>query len=408
MTIVKWQRVFATSVAFFLWACQPAQSSTTILAVDGHLVAVNALTRVPKALLEQAGIDVAASAQVLDHGYEVDAQLSIPPGRPLRLQVRRPVQILVNGQPIQTSARTVGEVLDGAGIDLFVSDLLDPPADRPVSTGLAVTHIPSRAVSVAMDGADVRVRATSMSIAAALAAGGLPILGLDSTTPFEGEIVPESGRVALSRTSEALLLVQDPIPFESRSQDSGELELGVEQVLESGRNGLAVTRTRVKYVEGAEVSRQVEPQVVVRPPQDRLVVRGTKLLERTESVDGISITYWRVLQMYATVYSPCNSGTASGSCSTGTASGLPAGKGVVAVDPDLFAFLNGQRLYIPGYGHAVVGDVGGGYIVEQQLGISRYRWIDLGFDDDNIQDMTGWITVYFLAPLPASVPDALK
>ena len=40
--------------------------------------------------------------------------------------------------------------------------------------------------------------------------------------------------------------------------------------------------------------------------------------------------------------------------------------------------------------------------------ISRYKWIDLGFDDDDIQDMTGWISVYFLAPAPASMPDVLR
>ena len=34
--------------------------------------------------------------------------------------------------------------------------------------------------------------------------------------------------------------------------------------------------------------------------------------------------------------------------------------------------------------------------------------ISSGFDDNNIQDMTGWITVYFLAPVPASIPDILK
>jgi 3D (Asp-Asp-Asp) domain-containing protein len=139
-----------------------------------------------------------------------------------------------------------------------------------------------------------------------------------------------------------------------------------------------------------------------------LVVRGTKIVDKATTVDGVSLSYWYTTQMYATVYSPCNSGTADGSCSTGTASGLRAGKGVVAVDPALFAVLNGQRLYIPGYGHAVIGDVGGGYIVEQNLGISRYKWIDLGFDDNNIQDMTGWITVYFLSPAPAAIPDVLK
>jgi len=87
---------------------------------------------------------------------------------------------------------------------------------------------------------------------------------------------------------------------------------------------------------------------------------------------------------------------------------MSAGKGVVAMDPDMYGYLQGQRIYVPGYGFAVVGDVGGGYIVEDLIGVSRYRWIDLGFDDDNLVDMTGWLTVYFLAPAPASIPPVLQ
>lgn len=39
-----------------------------------------------------------------------------------------------------------------------------------------------------------------------------------------------------------------------------------------------------------------------------------------------------------------------------TASGLPVGKGIVAVDPELIPL--GTRLFVPGYGKAVAADVG--------------------------------------------------
>jgi 3D (Asp-Asp-Asp) domain-containing protein len=236
----------------------------------------------------------------------------------------------------------------------------------------------------------------------------MPVLGLDALSIPEDAPPPQNGELGLNRVQESLLLTLEPIAFESRSQDSVDLEIGSQQLLQPGVPGLSVTRTRVRYVDGAEIGRRAEPPATVRAAQDRLVLHGTKIVEKTAHVDGLTFTYWRSVQMYATIYSPCNSAIPGGGCSFGTASGLRAGKGVVAVDPDLFAFLNGQRLYIPGYGNAVIGDVGGGYIVEQNLGISRYKWIDLGFDDDNIQDLTGWITVYFLPPAPASIPAVLQ
>ena len=74
----------------------------------------------------------------------------------------------------------------------------------------------------------------------------------------------------------------------------------------------------------------------------------------------------------------------------------------------MFGYLQGTQIYVPGYGYAVIGDVGGGYLIEDLVGVSRYRWIDLGFNDNNIVDMTGWHTVYFLAPPPASIPPVMQ
>jgi hypothetical protein len=74
----------------------------------------------------------------------------------------------------------------------------------------------------------------------------------------------------------------------------------------------------------------------------------------------------------------------------------------------MYNYLQGARIYVPGYGYAVIGDIGGGYLLEESIGVSRYRWIDLGFNDNNIVDMSGWQTVYFLAPAPASIPPVMQ
>lgn len=382
-------------------ACQAAPASNAVIVDGGKVIEVRSASRVPASLLQLAGVRIAPVDQVLNRGYQVDPGKAIPDGRPIYLQIRRPVPILINGNPEEATARTVGEALAIVGIDLRLADQIEPSTQSPTSAGLLIRHQPSRTFTVTVDGQEFPIAASTDDMTDTLSQAGLPVIGLDL-------VVPEDGRLRISRGSEIVTLVQDSLPFGNQSQDSDVLELGIEQILQPGVPGLSVTRTRVRFQDGEEVSRLRETDVVVRPPQDRVVVRGTKIVEKATTIDGVSLSYWYAMQMYATVYSPCNSGTADGSCSTGTASGLRAGKGVVAVDPGLFAVLNGQRLYIPGYGYAVIGDIGGGYIVEQNLGISRYKWIDLGFDDDNIQDMSGWITVYFLSPAPAAIPDVLK
>jgi hypothetical protein len=56
-----------------------------------------------------------------------------------------------------------------------------------------------------------------------------------------------------------------------------------------------------------------------------------------------------------------------------------------------------DKLYIPGYGFATVGDVGGGDPSKNPY------WVDLGWTDESYQPMVGWTTVYFLAPVPQNL-----
>jgi uncharacterized protein YabE (DUF348 family) len=394
------------AILLLLSACGPQTTNMIIIIDSDHIRTLTTNERVPAALLVQAGVIMSPADRVLFNGNEIAIDNPLPSATSYTLQVRRAMTLSVSGKIIESAAATICEALSSAGVQLYAADELVPPANAPISGSLRVEYIPSTELTVTADGRQARIRSAAPTVGQALANAGMPLLGLDTSQPAEDQAIPQDGQIHIVRISESLVLAQESIPFQSESQDSANLELGQEQIIQPGINGLAVSRTRIRYEDGQEVSRQTESQTIVRPPQNRISALGTKIVQKTATVDGTTIQYWRVLQMYATVYSPCNSGGSG--CSSGTASGLRAGKGVVAVDPSLYSYLNGQRIYVPGYGFAVIGDVGGGYIVEQKLGVSRYRWIDLGFDDNNLVDMTGWVTVYFLEPAPASIPDVLK
>jgi 3D (Asp-Asp-Asp) domain-containing protein len=226
-----------------------------------------------------------------------------------------------------------------------------------------------------------------------LAEAGIPLLGLDQAVPAENEALPIDGQIKVIRVSESVVLAQKPIPFESELIASADVPLDQNQILQPGENGLSIQRIRIRYEDGNEVSRVTENETVVRPPEKRVLGYGTKVEIKTATVDGVQIEYWRAVQMYATSYSPCRSGT--NSCSYGTSSGIRLTKGIVGLRYSWYLNMGGQQLYIPGYGRATVGDVCGGCVGKP--------WIDLGYDEDNYEQWSSWVTVYFLTPVPSNI-----
>ena len=406
-----WVRSFwLVFLGLLLLSCQPQSSSTIITILESgqiHRLVTN--ERNPIALLSGAGITLAPTDQLLVNGLPFPRE-QVLPGNVISLQVRRavPVRLVTPGgeQELSTTVQTVGSALTEAGIQLYAADFIDPPADTPISAGMMITYRPSQELTVTTSNRSLKIRSSSETVGAALAEAGIPLEGLDYSLPAESEALPPDGQIRVVQVSESVQLVQKSIPFETETVSSPDVALGQEEISQPGQEGLAVLRTRIRYEDGKEVSRKTEGESVVRPPQKRIVQTGTTIVITTANVDGKTLEYWLAYQMYATIYSPCNSGT--GGCSSSTASGMRAGRGVVALDPSMYSYLQGARIYIPGYGYGVVGDIGSGAVIENLVGVSRYRWIDLGFDDNNIVDMSGWHTVYFLAPAPASIPPVMQ
>jgi 3D (Asp-Asp-Asp) domain-containing protein len=258
---------------------------------------------------------------------------------------------------------------------------------------MKITVMAPRELTVSMDGKTLQIYSSSPTVGEALAGAGIPLIGLDYSLPAESEALPSDGQIRVVRVSESLLLVQKSLPFENDFQASADVPLDQTQIIQPGEAGLTVQRIRIRYEDGKEISRRTEDETMVRPAKTRVLGYGTKIEVKTATVDGVNIEYWRAVQMYATSYSPCRSG--GDQCYSGTASGKDLRKGMVGLRYDLYLSLQGQHLYIPGYGFGSVEDVCNGCVGKP--------WVDLGFSDNNFEAWHSWVTVYFLTPVPANV-----
>jgi len=388
----------------FLFACQPT-SLPTITIIDtpsGQTLTLQTDERIPSALLNQAGITLNPNDRVLLNGLPIASDQPIDysiTNAPITLQIRRAVAITINTsegqQQLQSSAFTVGEALGEAAIWLRAGDEIEPGLDAPIMNGMTITINSPRELLVSVDGKTLQIQSSARTVGEALAEAGVPLMGLDYTLPAEAEreALPSDGQIRVVRVSESVVLAQKPIPFESELQASADVPLDQTQILQPGESGLSVERIRIRYENGKEVSRLTEDETLVRPPKTRILGYGTKIEVKTATVDGVQIEYWRAVQMYATSYSPCRSG--ADRCYPGTSSGQSLRKGLVGLRQSWYLSMQGQQIYIPGYGFASVADVCGGCVGRP--------WIDLGYSDNDYEQWSSWVTVYFLTPVPANV-----
>jgi len=394
----SFQWLILTVTLLWLTACQPKASQTAIQIVDDEQIYTLATAeRLPSKLLAEANITLSPADRLLYLGAPIPLDQPLPEAQSYTLQVRRAVTLTLakpdGQQTIQTSAFTVGQALAEVGISLYAADLLDPPAETPITSPLTVTYSPSREITVSVEGRTLAIRSAAATVGQALAEAGIPLEGLDTSLPSENAPLPKDGRIRIVRVVETVSLSQKSIPFNSSFEASADLELDQQGIVQAGETGLAMARVRIRYEDGQEVARQEESESIIRPPRDQITGYGTKVVIHTATVDGITIQYWRAVHVYTTSYSPCRS--AADRCYYGTASGKLVQKGVVAVVSRWYAYMVGQPIYIPGYGYATIEDIGGGFS-------DRY-WVDLGWSDEDYQPMEGWNTVYFLVPVPANI-----
>ncbi len=119
-------------------------------------------------------------------------------------------------------------------------------------------------------------------------------------------------------------------------------------VVREGRPGVAVQTRCTWKKDGVTTQEWVQSRRTVVRPAPTIVARG--MLPSRAGLTGR-----QVLSMVATAYDP-----GPWSCGWGshgrTAIGLPATRGVIAVDPRVIPL--GTRVYVDGYGPAIAGDIG--------------------------------------------------
>ena len=158
-----------------------------------------------------------------------------------------------------------------------------------------------------------------------------------------------SMNIRLLTLSDKIAEKELPIPFPIVRQPDATMEKGMEAVVEPGVPGKKLATVRQMFEEGREAGFDILTEKVLVEPKPELLRVGTR--EADDPSRG-TIRFKKLLVVEATAYTPFDDGQ-----SGITASGIPARKGIIAVDPRVIPL--GTRVFIPGYGLALAADTGG-------------------------------------------------
>ena len=294
---------------------------------------------------------------------------------------------------LQTEAITVNEFLAEAGILLGEKDIVSPPPETPLSENMVIQIKRAIPLTIAVDSQTYAVFSSPGTTAEVLAQAGIPLDDLDKVTPERDVQINAGDTIQVVRVREESIVFDEQVPYQTIYQPSDELDLDTKTVLSSGVPGIKRQSTRIRYEDGVEVSRVSEGEWMEQEPVNEVIGYGTRITTNVIDTPEGPREYWRVVHMRVTAYTAASSGKSPDHPSYGiTASGRPAGTGIVAVDPNVIPFRS--EVYVPGYGIGFAGDTGGGV---------KGRWIDLGYDEDELQTWNGYTDVYYLTPIPAEI-----
>lgn len=245
---------------------------------------------------------------------------------------------------VQTSARTVGGVLEAGKIELQEKDEVSPSVEAPLEDGMTVVIKRAISVNIAVDGQAISARTTKETVNDVLEEYGIQAGAMDEISPGAEAVLAPGMEIRVARISVQTLVEDVTVDYKVQKQYTTKVPQGTTRVAREGREGTERRTWIISFRDGKEVGRQLASKKVITQPVDKLIMVGSAMVV---SRGGENIRYSNAIDMVATAYTHTGRNTASG---------IYPYHGAVAVDTSKIPM--GTKLYVEGYGYATALDRG--------------------------------------------------
>ena len=258
------------------------------------------------------------------------------------------VTVMVDGaaHTVRTHLNSNEGIVRDAGVKLNPNDKVISSSST-VQNGTTLTVVRAIPVYVTVNGKTRAVFTTETT-----AQGVANELGFKA--PNYVVVGDENGSVLSGTriTSRSLSTVDQEVAVEVVRQKDDTMAKGEEEVVQVGQPGLERVQRETLYSNGTVIKTNDVSKVTQRAMVPTIIKEGTREVTTSRNVAGRAS---RAIVMEASAYL-AGDGDGAGI----TATGLPAVRGIAAVDPDVIPL--GTRLFIPGYGEAIAADTGGAIV----------------------------------------------
>ena len=263
------------------------------------------------------------------------------------------VTVMVDGaaHTVRTYLNSNEGIVRDAGVKLNPNDKVISSSST-VQNGTTLTVVRAIPVYVTVNGktrAVFTTETTAQGVANELGfkAPNYVVVGDENGSVLSGT------RITIAQvTSRSLSTVDQEVAVEVVRQKDDTMAKGEEEVVQVGQPGLERVQRETLYSNGTVIKTNDVSKVTQRAMVPTIIKEGTREVTTSRNVAGRAS---RAIVMEASAYL-AGDGDGAGI----TATGLPAVRGIAAVDPDVIPL--GTRLFIPGYGEAIAADTGGAIV----------------------------------------------
>lgn len=181
---------------------------------------------------------------------------------------------------VKTEARTVGEALSRAEIEVNTGDIVEPGVETEINADNFFVNIYRARPVVIKDGINEKyVMTASYDVKQIVKEAGLTVYDGDEIKSVANTNFLETGAAnvyEISRNGGRTITEEVEIPFAEETVRDYNLATGTQEVRQLGEVGRKKVYYMVQYVDNVEVSREVISEEVVREPVSRITAVGAK------------------------------------------------------------------------------------------------------------------------------------